>query len=86
VAAQPFISGAISKTINIPNDASVEDCKDAYMLSWRLRPGSSSPDRGSIEANRIESNRRRGAAPAPRPTFRDKNFAPKNYPNSLRIQ
>ena len=35
-AAQPFISGAISKTINMPNDASVEDCKEAYMLSWRL--------------------------------------------------
>ena len=35
-AAQPFISGAISKTINMPNRASVEDCKDAYMLSWRL--------------------------------------------------
>jgi ribonucleoside-diphosphate reductase alpha chain len=35
-AAQPFISGAISKTINMPRQASVEDCKDAYMLSWRL--------------------------------------------------
>jgi ribonucleoside-diphosphate reductase alpha chain len=35
-AAQPFITGAISKTINMPNDSSVEDCKDAYMLSWRL--------------------------------------------------
>ena len=35
-AAQPFISGAISKTINMPNNATVEDCKDAYMLSWRL--------------------------------------------------
>ena len=35
-AAQPFISGAISKTINMPNDASVADCKEAYMLSWRL--------------------------------------------------
>ncbi|MGH6834703.1 MAG: vitamin B12-dependent ribonucleotide reductase [Methylocella sp.] len=35
-AAQPFISGAISKTINMPNDASIEDCKAAYMLSWRL--------------------------------------------------
>ena len=35
-AAQPFISGAISKTINMPNRTSVEDCKDAYMLSWRL--------------------------------------------------
>jgi len=35
-AAQPFISGAISKTINMPNEASVEDCKAAYMLSWKL--------------------------------------------------
>ncbi len=35
-AAQPFISGAISKTINMPNDATVEDCKAAYHLSWRL--------------------------------------------------
>ncbi len=35
-AAQPFISGAISKTINMPNDATVEDCMNAYMLSWKL--------------------------------------------------
>ncbi|WP_306048722.1 vitamin B12-dependent ribonucleotide reductase [Oceaniradius stylonematis] len=35
-AAQPFISGAISKTINMPNAATVEDCKNAYMLSWKL--------------------------------------------------
>ncbi|MHB1219985.1 MAG: vitamin B12-dependent ribonucleotide reductase [Alphaproteobacteria bacterium] len=35
-AAQPFISGAISKTINMPNGAGVADCKDAYMASWRL--------------------------------------------------
>ena len=35
-ASQPFISGAISKTINMPNSASIEDCSNAYMLSWRL--------------------------------------------------
>jgi ribonucleoside-diphosphate reductase alpha chain len=35
-AAQPFISGAISKTINMPNDATVEDVKKAYWLSWQL--------------------------------------------------
>ncbi len=35
-ATQPFISGAISKTINMANDATVEDCKNAYMLSWKL--------------------------------------------------
>jgi ribonucleoside-diphosphate reductase alpha chain len=35
-AAQPFISGAISKTINLPNDATVEDIKRSYRLSWEL--------------------------------------------------
>ncbi|HLI13203.1 MAG TPA: vitamin B12-dependent ribonucleotide reductase [Alphaproteobacteria bacterium] len=35
-ASQPFVSGAISKTINMPNAATVEECKEAYMLSWRL--------------------------------------------------
>jgi ribonucleoside-diphosphate reductase alpha chain len=35
-AAQPFISGAISKTINMPNDATVEDCNKAYEMSWKL--------------------------------------------------
>ena len=35
-ASQPFISGAICKTINMPNDATVEDCKSAYLLSWKL--------------------------------------------------
>jgi ribonucleoside-diphosphate reductase alpha chain len=35
-AAQPFISGAISKTINMPNAASVDDCRKAYEMSWRL--------------------------------------------------
>ncbi|MEM9974485.1 MAG: vitamin B12-dependent ribonucleotide reductase, partial [Pseudomonadota bacterium] len=35
-AAQSFISGAISKTINMPNDATIEDCQRAYELSWSL--------------------------------------------------
>lgn len=35
-AAQPFISGAISKTINMPHDATIEDVKSAYWLSWQL--------------------------------------------------
>jgi len=33
-AAQPFLSGAISKTINMPSDASLDDVKHAYRLSW----------------------------------------------------
>jgi ribonucleoside-diphosphate reductase alpha chain len=35
-SAQPFISGAISKTINMPSDATIEDCRNAYVQSWKL--------------------------------------------------
>jgi ribonucleoside-diphosphate reductase alpha chain len=35
-AAQPFLSGAISKTINLPNEATVDEIKEAYLLSWKL--------------------------------------------------
>ena len=35
-AAQPFISGAISKTVNLPNECSVEDIRDAYVQAWKM--------------------------------------------------
>ncbi len=35
-AAQPFLSGAISKTVNLPTDCTVEDIEDAYLEAWRL--------------------------------------------------
>jgi ribonucleoside-diphosphate reductase alpha chain len=35
-AVQPFISGAISKTINMPNAATVKECGESYILSWKL--------------------------------------------------
>jgi ribonucleoside-diphosphate reductase alpha chain len=35
-AAQPFLSGAISKTINLPNEGTIEEISDAYLLSWKL--------------------------------------------------
>ena len=35
-ASQPFISGAISKTINMPHAATIEDCHQAYLMSWQL--------------------------------------------------
>jgi ribonucleoside-diphosphate reductase alpha chain len=35
-AVQPFLSGAISKTVNIPNESTVEDIRDIYMKSWEL--------------------------------------------------
>jgi ribonucleoside-diphosphate reductase alpha chain len=35
-AVQPFISGAISKTVNLPNEATIDDIADAYTQAWRL--------------------------------------------------
>src|SRR3712207_7330972 len=35
-AVQPFISGAISKTVNMPNEVTVEDIADAYLQAWHL--------------------------------------------------
>ena len=35
-ACQPFLSGAISKTVNLPNEATVDDVEKAYMLAWKL--------------------------------------------------
>jgi ribonucleoside-diphosphate reductase alpha chain len=35
-ACQPFLSGAISKTINLPNEATVEEIADSYLMSWKL--------------------------------------------------
>ena len=35
-ACQPFLSGAISKTINLPNEATVEEIADCYLMSWQL--------------------------------------------------
>ena len=35
-AVQPFISGAISKTINLPHEATIEDIESCYLMSWQL--------------------------------------------------
>ena len=62
-AAQPFISGAISKTINMPNEAGVEDCKSAYMLSWKLALKANALYRDGSKLSQplqIATHRRRG--------------------------
>ncbi len=38
-AIQPFISGAISKTVNLPNEATVDDVIDTYIEAWRHGQG-----------------------------------------------
>src|SRR5205814_5878158 len=35
-AAQPFISGAISKTVNLPNECTVQDIQNAYVQAWKM--------------------------------------------------
>ncbi len=73
-AAQPFLSGAISKTINLPNEASIGDVQAAYELSWKLgtkanalyRDGSklSQPLSTTVDAGDDASAAEAAAAPA----------------------
>ena len=76
-AAQPFISGAISKTVNMPHAATVEDCREAYLLSWRsglkanalYRDGSKLSQPLSAAIFRVgeeDEDEAEDAAPAPR--------------------
>ena len=69
-AVQPFVSGAISKTVNLPNAATVEDVSDIYTLGWRLglkaiaiyRDGSKRTQPLSTTDGRVAEGRRRRAA------------------------
>ena len=68
-ATQPFISGAISKTVNMPEDATVGDIRDAYMEAGRLgvkalaiyRDGSKTAQALRTDAQEVEGRPRRGA-------------------------
>jgi ribonucleoside-diphosphate reductase alpha chain len=75
-AAQPFVSGAISKTINVPHDATIDDVKSAYQLSWHLmlkanalyRDGSklSQPLNSVADAPDLEAEMAESAEPEPK--------------------
>ncbi len=56
-AAQPFISGAISKTINMPNSASEQDIKDAYRQSWELGLKANALYRDGCKLSQVLSNK-----------------------------
>src|SRR5262245_7460990 len=79
-ATQPFISGAISKTVNLPESATIEDIAEAYIQSWKLglkavaiyRDGSKKAQPLMAASSRDEAAKRgtraeREAAPAPKP-------------------
>jgi ribonucleoside-diphosphate reductase alpha chain len=57
-AAQPFITGAISKTINLPNEATVEDIKNAYFLSWKLSIKANALYRDGSKLSQVLSNKK----------------------------
>ena len=79
-ACQPFISGAISKTINMPNEVTLEDIADAYWMSWKLglkstalyrdgckrsQPLSTKSDSDKDEADKAEVKAEAQPEPAP---------------------
>jgi ribonucleoside-diphosphate reductase alpha chain len=72
-AAQPFISGAISKTVNLPENASVEDIMEAYLQAWKLgikavavyRDGCKKSQPLSAAGTKTASGERSQATPAP---------------------
>ncbi len=74
-AVQPFISGAISKTVNLPTEATVEDVMDAYIEAWRLglkavaiyRDGSKrqQPLTTSLDKDQSKQGKEKAAAAAP---------------------
>ncbi len=76
-AVQPFLSGAISKTVNMPNDATVTDIRNAYLEGWKLglkalaiyRDGSkgSQPVSTSKDDNKTEVKAEAATAVAPAP-------------------
>lgn len=78
-AVQPFISGAISKTINLPNEATVEEIADAYMMSWKLglkacalyRDGSKLSQPLSTKGDKKKKADKDGAAVAEEPAVSD---------------
>jgi ribonucleoside-diphosphate reductase alpha chain len=76
-AVQPFLSGAISKTCNVPNEATVDDIREAYLEGWRLglkalaiyRDGSkgSQPVSTKSESDTAASKAAKGASPESTP-------------------
>jgi ribonucleoside-diphosphate reductase alpha chain len=56
-AAQPFVSGAISKTINLPNTATTDDIDAAYRLSWRLGLKANALYRDGCKLSQVLSNK-----------------------------
>ena len=76
-AAQPFLSGAISKTVNLPEAATVEEIEDVYLQSWKLGLKATAIYRDNCKVGQPlsdgKSKKATGrAAPRPRPPSRSR--------------
>jgi ribonucleoside-diphosphate reductase alpha chain len=72
-AVQPFLSGGASKTINLPNDATVEDIEKIYLEAWRLGIKSVALYRDGCKASQpFETGQGKGALPDLRPPTRER--------------
>ncbi|MEE8587663.1 MAG: vitamin B12-dependent ribonucleotide reductase, partial [Acidobacteriota bacterium] len=76
-AVQPFLSGAISKTINLPNEATVEDITQAYMQGWKYGMKSVSIYRDGCKLVQPLSNKEAKKKADPVPSHRN---LPKDHP------
>ena len=90
-AAQPFISGAISKTVNLPENATVEDIMEAYLQSWKLglkavaiyRDGCKKSQPLSAAGTKTAESRGATAAPAVQAEPEDLNGPPRAVRHKL---
>jgi ribonucleoside-diphosphate reductase alpha chain len=88
-ATQPFLSGAISKTVNLPNNCTVDDITDAYLQSWRLglkavaiyRDGSKGTQPLNVSAQTDAD--KKGTAVDPTKSVISTGVAPTTDPNSV---
>ena len=85
-AVQPFISGAISKTVNMPETATVEDIADAYIQAWRLGVKALAIYRdGSKTAQALRTDaQKEPPAPASTPRRRSTRPSPRRWPRRRR--
>jgi ribonucleoside-diphosphate reductase alpha chain len=99
-ATQPFLSGAISKTVNLPNDASVDDVREIYEEGWRLglkaialyrdgckasQPLSTSNKEGTSDSCRCEAATTESASPS-MPTASALTASPLTLPVGTRVR
>jgi ribonucleoside-diphosphate reductase alpha chain len=83
-AAQPFLSGAISKTVNLPTDATVEDIEMAYLESWRAGLKAVAVYRDGCKRSQPLNTAKDKKAEAPAPQVVVERIARKRLPDERR--